>query len=435
MSSARIAILDYGMGNLRSVEKALEHVGAVATITNDAATVRAADGVILPGVGAFPRAMERIRERGLDELIAERRDAGVPILGICLGLQLLFDSTTELGGADGLGLLAGPVTALAAGGLKVPHIGWTPVSWERESRLTDGIASGTPFYFVHSFVARPEPGELLGTAEYGERVLPAWPSAATSSASSSTRRSRAPPGCGCSPTSPASAPPCQPRRAGVILYPAIDIRGGQAVRLLQGDYDHETVYDADPVDAAKRWAGEGAEFLHVVDLDGAKAGEPQNLEVGARGSPPRSSARSRSAADCATPASVAALLGRRRGPGGDRHRGAARPGVPRRDRDRARASGWSSRSTRAGARSRSPAGPRQRGGRGRGGRRLGGRGVGRFLFTPIEVDGTMAGPAVDELRADRRGDRRPVIASGGVGELAHLEQLAELGARPRTSKA
>jgi len=169
VSSARIAILDYGMGNLRSVEKALEHVGAAATITHDAGEVRAADGVILPGVGAFPRAMERIRERGLDELIAERRGAGVPILGICLGLQLLFDSTTELGGAEGLGLLPGPVGALEADGLKVPHIGWSPVRWELESRLTEGIETETPFYFVHSFAPAPGADVLLGTAAYGAR--------------------------------------------------------------------------------------------------------------------------------------------------------------------------------------------------------------------------------------------------------------------------
>jgi glutamine amidotransferase len=167
--SARIAILDYGMGNLRSVEKALEHVGVTATISSDAAEVRAADGVILPGVGAFPRAMERIRERGLDELIAERRGEGVPILGICLGLQLLFESSSELGGASGLCLLEGPVTALEAEGLKVPHIGWEPVRWERESRLADGIPSETPFYFVHSFAVRPRDEDLLGSAAYGTR--------------------------------------------------------------------------------------------------------------------------------------------------------------------------------------------------------------------------------------------------------------------------
>jgi glutamine amidotransferase len=167
--STRIAILDYGMGNLRSVEKALEHVGVAAAITADASEVRAADGVILPGVGAFPRAMERIRELGLDELIDERREEGVPILGICLGLQLLFKASSELGGAGGLGLLEGPVDELEADGLKVPHIGWEPVRWERESRLADGIPSETPFYFVHSFAPRPREGDLLGSAAYGAR--------------------------------------------------------------------------------------------------------------------------------------------------------------------------------------------------------------------------------------------------------------------------
>jgi glutamine amidotransferase len=167
--SARICIVDYGMGNLRSVEKALEHVGATARIANDAETIRAADGLILPGVGAFPKAMEGIRSLGLDELIEERRAAGVPILGICLGLQLLFDSTTELGGAEGLGLLAGEVSELDAPGLKIPHIGWSPVRWERQSRLTEGIDSETPFYLVHSFAPKAEGDELLGTAAYGAR--------------------------------------------------------------------------------------------------------------------------------------------------------------------------------------------------------------------------------------------------------------------------
>ena len=167
--TARICILDYGMGNLRSVEKALEHIGASATISSDPETVRAADGVILPGVGAFPKAMERVRELGLDELIAERRDAGVPILGICLGLQLLFESTTELGGAAGVGLLPGGVAELEADGLKVPHIGWSPVRWEQESKLTEGIESETPFYFVHSFAPIPDQGDLLGSAAYGSR--------------------------------------------------------------------------------------------------------------------------------------------------------------------------------------------------------------------------------------------------------------------------
>ena len=167
--SARICILDYGMGNLRSVEKALEHVGASATIASEPETIRSADGLILPGVGAFPKAMQRVRELGLDELTRERLDAGVPVLGICLGLQLLFDSTTELGGAEGIGLLPGGVAELDAAGLKVPHIGWSPVRWEKSSRLVEGIESETPFYFVHSFAPSPAGEDLLGSAAYGAR--------------------------------------------------------------------------------------------------------------------------------------------------------------------------------------------------------------------------------------------------------------------------
>ena len=169
MTEPTICILDYGMGNLRSVEKAVEHVGVRAVRTADHDAAREADGLILPGVGAFPRAMSRIRELELDALIAERREAGVPILGVCLGLHLLFGSSVELGGDSGLGLLEGDVANLSADGLKVPHIGWAEVRWERESELTAGIPSETPFYFVHSFVPRPTADEVLGTAVYGER--------------------------------------------------------------------------------------------------------------------------------------------------------------------------------------------------------------------------------------------------------------------------
>jgi glutamine amidotransferase len=166
----RIAILDYGMGNLRSVEKALERVGAQAEITADRERAESADGVILPGVGAFPRAMNRVHEIGLDELIAGRIEAGVPVLGICLGLQLLFDSSVENEGASGLSLLSGIVAPLQANGYKVPHIGWSPVRWEHPSRLTEGLGEETPFYFVHSFAPHPAAGDdVLGTAAYGER--------------------------------------------------------------------------------------------------------------------------------------------------------------------------------------------------------------------------------------------------------------------------
>jgi glutamine amidotransferase len=166
----RLAILDYGMGNLRSVEKALERVGAEAVITSDHETARDADGLVLPGVGAFARAMERVAELELDRLIAERVEAGTPVLGICLGFQLLFESSTELGGAAGLGLIEGRVDGLEAPGLKVPHIGWEPVEWSKGSELSEGIAEATPFYFVHGFTPRPaEEADVLGYAVHGER--------------------------------------------------------------------------------------------------------------------------------------------------------------------------------------------------------------------------------------------------------------------------
>lgn len=163
-----IAILDYGMGNLRSAEKALEHVGARAVISRQHDEVRAADGIVLPGVGAFPRAMEAVGELGFGGLLTERRDAGVPILGICLGMQLLYEGSVEHGGAEGLGLLDGRIEPLDAPGLKVPHIGWNPVSWRGDSDLIDGLPDPCAFYHVHSFAKLGVDGpEVVGVATYG----------------------------------------------------------------------------------------------------------------------------------------------------------------------------------------------------------------------------------------------------------------------------
>jgi imidazole glycerol-phosphate synthase subunit HisH len=172
--SPRIAILGYGMGNLRSVEKALEHVGARPEITSDHDHIRAADGVVLPGVGAFPRAMEAVRALGLDVVLRERVESGVPALGLCLGMQLFFESTTELGGAEGLGLLPGTVEELDAPGLKVPQIGWNPVSWRSQTPLNGRLPNPCAFYHVHSFAVRPaDPDVVLGVADYGREFVSA----------------------------------------------------------------------------------------------------------------------------------------------------------------------------------------------------------------------------------------------------------------------
>jgi glutamine amidotransferase len=116
--------------------------------------------------------MRRVRELELDALVAERLSSGTPVLGICLGLQLLLERSTEQGGGEGLGLIPGEVVELEARGLKVPHIGWEPVRWESSSELTEGLATETPFYFVHSFGVRPSDGaDVLGTAKWGERFV------------------------------------------------------------------------------------------------------------------------------------------------------------------------------------------------------------------------------------------------------------------------
>jgi glutamine amidotransferase len=164
-----IAIVDYGMGNRRSVEKAFEHVGAPARVSADPDELRAAAGLIVPGVGAFPHAMDRLRELGLDDLLRERVRSGMPVLGICLGMQLAFDSSTELGGAAGLGIVPGEVHALQAASLKLPHIGWTEVAFTNaRSPLTAELPSRCAFYHVHSFAPVPaRPEDTLGIAEYG----------------------------------------------------------------------------------------------------------------------------------------------------------------------------------------------------------------------------------------------------------------------------
>ncbi len=170
-----IAVLDYGMGNRRSVEKALEHVGARAIVTRDHDQLRAAAGLVVPGVGAFPRAMENLRELGLDQLLRERIDAGTPVLGVCLGMQLAFEHSTELGGADGLGIVPGEVRALDTGKLKLPHIGWNEVRFTRpDSPLVADLPSSCAFYHVHSFAPVPADEEdVLGVAEYGSPFVSA----------------------------------------------------------------------------------------------------------------------------------------------------------------------------------------------------------------------------------------------------------------------
>ena len=162
------------MGNRRSVEKALEHVGARVVVSSDHVVLAGCAGLVLPGVGAFPRAIENLRALGLDDFLVEQVRAGVPVLGICLGLQLAFDRSDELGGAKGMGIVPGAVTELPAPDHKLPHIGWSAVHWRKDSPILDGVARDVAYYHVHSYACEPaDPADILGEAEYGRSFVTA----------------------------------------------------------------------------------------------------------------------------------------------------------------------------------------------------------------------------------------------------------------------
>jgi imidazole glycerol phosphate synthase glutamine amidotransferase subunit len=164
-----LAVLDYEVSNLRSAVKALELVGAQVRVTGDPADVPGADAVVLPGVGHFGEAMRRIRARGLDLAVLRAADEGVPILGFCVGLQLLFSESEESPGVAGIGVLPGPVRRLRTD-RKLPHIGWSTVEWSPASDLAPetGLTADSTYYFVHSFAPEPQDTSLvLGRARHG----------------------------------------------------------------------------------------------------------------------------------------------------------------------------------------------------------------------------------------------------------------------------
>lgn len=164
-----IAIIDYGMGNLHSVSKAVERLGREARVTSDPAAILAADGAILPGVGAFGDAMANLRETGLDRVTRDYAASGKPLLGICLGMQLLFTRSEEHGEHEGLGLLPGRVVRFR-GAYKVPHMGWNRLTFHRPSPLLRELEEGH-VYFVHSYHALPEEaGDLIATTDYHQQV-------------------------------------------------------------------------------------------------------------------------------------------------------------------------------------------------------------------------------------------------------------------------
>lgn len=167
-----IAIIDYDAGNLKSVEKAFHHLGEESVITRDRHAILAADKVVLPGVGAFGDAMAKLKKYELDKVVREVAERGTPFLGICLGLQLLFDGSEESSGVEGLSILKGDVLRIPdAEGLKIPHIGWNSLSLSGNGRLFSGIAGEPYVYFVHSYYLRAaDEGIVKASTEYGTRI-------------------------------------------------------------------------------------------------------------------------------------------------------------------------------------------------------------------------------------------------------------------------
>lgn len=167
-----VAIIDYDAGNIKSVEKAVLSLGEKAVITRDREEILAADKVILPGVGAFGDAMGKLRKYGLEEVIHEVTAKGTPFLGICLGLQLLFESSEESVGVKGLGLLKGNIKRIPdKDGRKVPHVGWNSLSFPREGRLFKGLAEDSYVYFVHSYYLEAEDSKIVtAVTDYGVQI-------------------------------------------------------------------------------------------------------------------------------------------------------------------------------------------------------------------------------------------------------------------------
>lgn len=164
-----IAIIDYDAGNMKSVEKALDHLGAKRCVTGDPDVILSADKVILPGVGSFGSAMEKLSERGLDRTVKEAAAKGTPLLGICLGLQMLFDSSEEAPGVPGLSILPGKIVKFPSDmGLKIPHMGWNSLKFPKKSILFSGIDEGSYVYFVHSYYLQAaDRSAVAAESEYG----------------------------------------------------------------------------------------------------------------------------------------------------------------------------------------------------------------------------------------------------------------------------
>lgn len=257
-----VTLLDAGSGNLRSVHKALESAGAQVTRTADPDVARQARALVLPGVGAFGAFMEGLRARKLDEVVRQAVAAGTPTLGICVGMQALFERGYEMGVHPGLGLLPGEVREFSRGaGVRVPHTGWNRLWVPRPSEVLVGLCEGAYAFFNHSFYCQAdEPQDVLSITHYGQPFVSAVGRGSLFGVQFHPEKSQ---------HTGLHILRNFLRLATFTPYPAIDLRRGQVVRLKQGDPSRQTVYSPDPAETARAWIAQGARWLHVVSLDGA----------------------------------------------------------------------------------------------------------------------------------------------------------------------
>ncbi|CAM5350124.1 Imidazole glycerol phosphate synthase subunit HisH [Streptomyces griseoloalbus] len=426
MSTTRkVVVFDYGFGNVRSAERALARAGADVEITRDFDTAMNADGLLVPGVGAFAACMKGLKEARGDWIVDRRLAGGRPVMGICVGMQILFARGIEHGvEAEGLDEWPGSVEPLQAD--VVPHMGWNTVDAPAGSELFAGLDADARFYFVHSYAVHGWSFEVTNAAmkpplvtwtTHGRPFVAAVENGSLWATQFHPEKS----GDAGASSSPTGSEPCRDM-ATLELLPAVDVRDGQAVRLVHGESGTETSYGS-PLEAALAWQRSGAEWLHLVDLDAA-FGTGDNRELiaevtramdvkvelsgGIRDDDTLAAALATGCtrvnlgtAALETPEWVAKVIAE--------HGDKVAVGLDVRGTT-LRGRGW----TRDGGDLYETLD------------RLNKEGCARYVVTDIAKDGTLQGPNLDLLRNVCAATDRPVVASGGVSSLDDLRAIAEL---------
>lgn len=419
----KVVVFDYGFGNVRSAERALAHVGADVEITRDFEKAMNADGLLVPGVGAFSACMDGLKKARGEWIIGRRLSGGRPVMGICVGMQILFERGIEHGvETEGLDEWPGTVAPLKAP--VVPHMGWNTVRAPEDSQLFAGLDPEARFYFVHSYAVHDWSLEVTNPKIRVPRVT--WATHGEPFVAAVERR---PVG---HPVPPREVRRCRRPAADQLdrdavmpkleLLPAVDVRDGQAVRLVHGESGSETSYGS-PLEAALAWQRAGAEWLHLVDLDAAfGTGDNRALIAEVAGAMDIKVELSGGIRDDASLAAALATGCRRVNLGTaalETPQWVAKVIAEHGDRI---AVGLDVRGTTL---------------RGRGWTRDGGdlyetlarldsEGCARYVVTDIAKDGTLQGPNLELLKNVCAATDKPVVASGGVSSLDDLRAIASL---------